>query len=119
MDINNDDPRTNVRRTDPETSRQAAEDQSENNAANRVKALLWLYENDRSEGWCDFEIEAAAPERHFGKCYWKRFSELRSEKYGVLAYTITKRVNPDTRQPQGATRISAAGREEVEFAMIL
>lgn len=113
------DARHNARNTDPETSHEAAEDQAENNAANRVKALLWLYENDRPEGWCDFEIEAAVPDRYFGKCYWKRFSELRVGPYGKLAYTITKRKNPDTRQPQGATRISAAGREEVEFAMTL
>lgn len=110
MDIN--DPRRHARNTDPETSHLAAEEMAESNASNRTKALRWLYANDRREGWTDFEIESSTPERYFGKCYWKRFSEVRANGWAMI---VEQRRSPDTNKLQVATRITQAGREEVEL----
>lgn len=90
----------------------AAEDQAVANIANRRKVLEWFFENDRPEGWTQIEFEHQVPKGFAGGCYWKRISELRVQER-MLA-VVDSRVNPETHQPQMASRITEIGCKELE-----
>lgn len=99
-----------VRFTDPETSHLAAEDQIENNAVYERKALRWLYDHDREQGWIGAEFETAIPAGYIGSCYWRRLTSLRDAGWVAV---IGTRVNPASGQSTMINRITGKGCEEL------
>ena len=107
--LDRDDPRRNVRDTDPDTSRQAAEETMGSNQRLERTALMWFYEHDRADGWTAAEFDEATPEGFGGVSFWRRLSTLRQEGWTVQVGT---RMGP-LGQPQIASRITAKGCEEL------
>lgn len=108
--MDHDDARRTVRNTDPETSQMAAGEQAASNRAHEQRALRWFYDNDREAGWTQAEFNEATPDKFCGASYWRRLTTLRDAGWTVVVDT---RVNPETNQPQMASRITDNGCEEL------
>lgn len=105
-------PSVYARTSDPETSHEAASQLHKRSSA--VDAVVrFLAENDRPEGWTEYEITAAIGS-DLGDCPWHRISDARRE--GLAEWALNdedkKILRPGASgRRQGASRITPKGRE--------
>jgi len=103
-----DDARYYARNTDPDTSHESAE-LLQNKQRNWRTIMQFLHENDRVEGWADFEINREVGEV-LGRCWWHRVSDVRRQGWAAWVEG-ERRYNPETNRRVQVSRITDEGRE--------
>jgi len=109
------DPLGFVRADDPDTSRDAARDLTERMIYVR-RAVVFLDDHDRPEGWTASEIHATGLD--LGSCWWHRIGDVRlREGWADWAHDehgrVLRRPGPSGRL-QRAQRINQAGRAQCQ-----
>jgi hypothetical protein len=110
----NDDSRFYVRNSDPQTSHEAAE--LLNVGSIWIRLLRFLVQNDRDQGWANFEIADSLPDE-LGVCPWHRVGDLRKKGWADWIYredgSVLTRYNQETERHQGVSRVTEEGRDHL------